>query len=230
MDTHESLETITRIGFPAGGSQLNRTLLIQSDHLNTPRLVTDDHNNIVWRNLPSNSEPFGNSLPEEDPMVTGNRFEMPLAFMGQYRDKETGYVNNGFRVYDPSTGRYFQSDPIGLQGGINTYLYVNGNPVSNTDPEGLMGRAPGKPGPQYPNGNYTPGYTPQDGVCTVPGPIGTQMNASPCVSGCCSAHDACYTSNGCNVSSWYGNFQGFGKVCQQCNSSAVSCVINAIIK
>ncbi|MCX7146239.1 MAG: Ig-like domain-containing protein, partial [Sulfuritalea sp.] len=109
---------------------------IQADHLGTPRLVTDEANTIVWRNLPT-TEPFGNTPPEEDPNATGTRFEMPLAFPGQYRDKESNLSYNFFRDYDPQGGRYWQSDPIGLQGGINTYSYVNGNPLSYADPSGL---------------------------------------------------------------------------------------------
>ncbi|MCE9640147.1 MAG: hypothetical protein K8S22_08375, partial [Betaproteobacteria bacterium] len=109
---------------------------IHPDHLGTPRLVTDEVNTIVWRNLPT-TEPFGNSPPEDDPNATGNRFEMNLAFPGQYRDRESGLVDNGFRTYDALGGRYRQSDPIGLAGGINPYSYVNGNPILFIDPLGL---------------------------------------------------------------------------------------------
>jgi RHS repeat-associated protein len=109
---------------------------IHPDHLGTPRLVTDESNTIVWRNLPT-TEPFGNSPVEDDPSNTGNHFVMPLAFPGQYRDRESGLNYNFFRDYDSGGGRYVQSDPIGLRGGINTYTYVNGNPVSLVDPLGL---------------------------------------------------------------------------------------------
>ncbi len=59
-----------------------------------------------------------------------------LMFPGQFYDPETALHQNGHRDYDPSTGRYIQSDPIGLAGGINTYAYVAGNPLTRVDPDG----------------------------------------------------------------------------------------------
>ena len=108
---------------------------LHTDHLNTPRLVTDETKKVVWRNSPL-TEPFGMSPVEEDPDGDGNNFTLNLRFPGQYADKETNTNYNYFRDYNPLTGRYLQSDPIGLQGGINTYGYVGGNPLSYTDPTG----------------------------------------------------------------------------------------------
>jgi len=62
---------------------------------------------------------------------------MPLRFPGQQLDAATSLFYNYYRDYDSSLGRYLQSDPIGLDGGLNTYAYVGNNPVAYVDPFGL---------------------------------------------------------------------------------------------
>ncbi|MFZ3017853.1 MAG: RHS repeat-associated core domain-containing protein [Gallionella sp.] len=109
---------------------------IHTDHLDTPRTITDGNGNIVWQW--DNMDPFGNNVPNENPSGLGT-FKFDLRFPGQVADKETNTFYNMYRdAYDPALDRYTQSDPIGLEGGINTYAYVGGNPLSYTDPTGLF--------------------------------------------------------------------------------------------
>jgi RHS repeat-associated protein len=88
----------------------------------------------VW--LWHQDEPFGNNVPDENPSGLG-AFDLPLRLPGQHFDKETNLHYNYFRDYDPSLGRYGESDPSGLRGGINTYAYGGDNPVAYVDPSGL---------------------------------------------------------------------------------------------
>lgn len=106
---------------------------IHADHLNTPRLVVNRAGQRRWRWL---ADPFGVAAPETNPDGVGV-FVQNLRFPGQYADVESSLFYNGHRNYDPSLGRYTQSDPIGLRGGVNTYSYVFGNPLSYVDPLGL---------------------------------------------------------------------------------------------
>ncbi|MDF1629894.1 MAG: RHS domain-containing protein [Alcanivoracaceae bacterium] len=99
-----------------------------TDQLGTPQVVTNEHGDIVWQALFS---PFGKTE------VQVSLIAQPLRFPGQYFDEESGLHYNYFRYYDPVLGRYLRSDPIGLGGGLNTYAYVDGNPLRKIDLRGL---------------------------------------------------------------------------------------------
>jgi RHS repeat-associated protein len=100
---------------------------LHNDHLGTPQAMTDAGRQVPWWR---DQTPFGQTV------ATGGFSESPLRFPGQYADAESGLAYNYFRDYDPALGRYIQSDPIGLGGGLNTYGYVGGNPMRYVDPTG----------------------------------------------------------------------------------------------
>lgn len=129
-----------------------QTYAVHSDHLNTPRKLTQPDGQVAWQWAYS---AFG----DEQPTIGAKRFtsetttpttgatSIPevtfnLRYPGQYFDKETKLHYNYFRTYAPSTGRYTQGDPIGLDGGWNRFGYVGGNPLGAIDPLGLYESSP----------------------------------------------------------------------------------------
>lgn len=107
---------------------------IHADHINTPRVVMDTNNAVRWRWM---AEPFGTTAADESPSGLPP-FTFNLRFPGQYYDEESGIHQNWHRDYIPGIGRYAQSDPIGLAGGVNTFGYANVNPIKYIDPTGLF--------------------------------------------------------------------------------------------
>jgi RHS repeat-associated protein len=133
---------------------------IYADHLGTPRTAEHiDSGEVTWQWLLTGA-PFG-----EDPAISGSSngtIEVPLEtnlrFPGQYRDAESGLHYNYFRDYEPATGRYIESDPIGLTGGLSTFTYVTSSPLRATDPRGEQVVVP-IPGPDRDRRHPLPGTT-----------------------------------------------------------------------
>jgi RHS repeat-associated protein len=116
-------------GQPVGLVKANTLYWVSADHLGRPEVVTNTAKQVVWR---AANRSFDRSVAIDQ--VGGYN----LGFPGQFRDAESGLWHNGFRDYEPTLGRYIQSDPIGLAGGINTYGYAGGNPVTGFDSLGLQ--------------------------------------------------------------------------------------------
>ncbi|MDS7944268.1 RHS repeat-associated core domain-containing protein [Acinetobacter sp. V110_1] len=111
----------------------NEILRVHTDHLGTPRAISDNQNQVVWR---WEGDQFGDVLPQSSVNLV-----MPMRHAGQYFDSEVGIFYNYFRDYNPITGKYVESDPIGLDGGLNTYGYVGGDALGAVDPKGLATQA-----------------------------------------------------------------------------------------
>jgi RHS repeat-associated protein len=130
---------------------------VHPDHLNTPRVLTDQNQQIRWRW--DNDDPFGGNMANSNPGGLG-AFTFNLRYPGQYFDRETNDHYNYYRDYSPEIGRYIESDPIGLNGGTNTYTFVKGSPIGRSDPRGLLEADPNNfpaPSSTDPSGpNYDP--------------------------------------------------------------------------
>ena len=133
------------------GSANEQMYYVHNSHLGTPLQVTNQSQAVVWR---ARYNPFGEAK------VVVNDIEQNIRFPGQYFDGETGLHYNYYRDYDPSLGRYLQSDPLGIMldnpsperqvafemgldlpeadlGYINhNYGYADQNPVMYFDPSG----------------------------------------------------------------------------------------------
>ena len=114
-----------------GSATTSTVNYVTADQLGTPRVVTNSAGTVIW------SWSFaGNPFGEQQPISSG--YVLNLRYPGQYYDAEMGTNYNMFRTYEQATGRYLQSDPIGLKGGISTYAYVGNAPLMGRDPTGLL--------------------------------------------------------------------------------------------
>jgi RHS repeat-associated protein len=147
---YESLEAAPESG---------RRYFLFTNQIGVPLQVEDERGKIVWS---AQIDPFGQAQVSAE-----STLEMPLRFPGHYYDPETGLHYNRFRYYSPELGRYLQSDPLGIAGGINLYRYP-ANPLVGVDVDGLH------PDTASPNRN-TPN-NPKAGV-------GESAKAQPKVSG-----------------------------------------------
>ncbi len=133
---YDSTDQLARNYF-YGSGDINPTILSESgsvyyyyhDHLSTPQAITDENGTVEWQ---ATYKAFG----EVD--ITTENIVSNFRFPGQYYDDETKFYYNYHRYYNPGTGRYLRSDPIGMEGGNNYYVYALNNPIILSDSKGLF--------------------------------------------------------------------------------------------
>ncbi len=97
---------------------------------NVGQLIDADDGSIVAH---YEYDPFGILLKSSGLLANANHFR----FSTKYYDTETGLYYYGYRYYSPSLGRWINRDPIEEKGGVNLYVFVNGDPINNIDSKGL---------------------------------------------------------------------------------------------
>lgn len=103
---------------------------VLSNQLGQPQKMTNSGGALVWDMV---SDEFGQVVAQAVGQTSANS----LRFPGQVADAATGLYYNYHRDYDPALGRYDQTDPVGLKGGIDPYAYVGDNPIVRADLTGL---------------------------------------------------------------------------------------------
>ncbi|MGC6368569.1 RHS repeat-associated core domain-containing protein [Pseudomonas sp. K2I15] len=142
----DGFEPLARVD---GQGALQNTRYYHNDLNGIPEQLTEVDGHQVWQ---ATYRVWGNTLEEiREPYYLE---EQNLRLQGQYLDRETGLHFNTFRFYDPDVGRFTTPDPIGLQGGLNLYLY-GANPFTWLDPLGWAPTPLNKPG-FYVYGLYAP--------------------------------------------------------------------------
>jgi RHS repeat-associated protein len=125
--------TVTKTYTPQG--ELNYTTTPPSpryytrDHLGSVREVVAEDETLVAR---YDYKPYGERI-----LVSGS-YEAAKGYTGHDYLPEAGTILTQYRAYDPGTGRWLSSDPLGEEGGMNLYGYVRGDPLNSVDPLGLI--------------------------------------------------------------------------------------------
>jgi RHS repeat-associated protein len=116
-------------GEPIGLIRNNVLYYVHADHLGRPEVITNQSKAVVWK---------AKNFAYDRTIATDTLGGLNLGLPGQYFDQESGLWYNWNRYYDPSTGRYLQSDQLGLAGGLNTYSYALANPLTYVDLDGQL--------------------------------------------------------------------------------------------